>query len=42
MSIKVGKELVGRVLDANANPIDGKGKLQGHQKKNCIKTHHHH
>lgn len=27
MSIKVGKELVGRVLDANANPIDGKGKI---------------
>ena len=39
--IKVGKELVGRVLDANANPIDGKGKLQD-IKEELYKNHHHH
>ena len=38
MSIKVGKELVGRVLDANANPIDGKGKIARTSKEELYKN----
>lgn len=34
LQIKVGKELLGRVVDALGNPIDGKGAIKGGKKAN--------